>query len=283
MKRSYLSFASSLFSSNADYAGHISSRKDLSVTSIFTSCSFNTQGSSGGAIYFHDTSDSLIVSDCLFEKCNSTSGYGGAIYGYNCGKLSVKASCFIACSSPTYYFGGGMCIIGTSAVPEITESSFVSCSSGQDGGGMWLSGVTTTDGTNFPVKKCRFVKCIANGIASWTTSNDADGGGLIFWENYYTLGIANSLFAKCESKKKAGGSFLVINSVYFDHMIRFCFYSENTAPNGRNALIHFNSSSTNLWSIVFFDSFTSDFSLSNSLAQNYAGSVPSKNDWLPNG
>ena len=142
-----------------------------------------------------------------------------------------------------------------------------------------ITGVAS--GVDHPVRECRFISCVAIGKQTGSQTNEADGGGLVFWENDYTLGISNSLFAKCESKKRAGGSFVVVKSSSFSNVIRFCFYCENIAPQGRNALIHFNSSSTTLWSIVFLHSFTSDTTLSKSLAQSHSNPTEVTSNWLP--
>lgn len=78
---------------------------------------------------------------------------------------------------------------------EIIGTIVISCLGGQDCGGLYVSGSTTADGDNLPVRECRFVGCIANGIASWINNNDTDVDGLIFWDNKATLGFSDSLFA----------------------------------------------------------------------------------------
>ena len=272
--RRYSTATFSLYVTNEDYSGTIPSRKDISETSTFTSCTFNSQGSWGGAIYFTGSGASLTVTDSVFTKCNTTTGHGGAIYCLNCGKISIKQSSFVECSS--YYGstgGGGIFTNGASVLPEITENTFLSCTGGQDGGGLYLYQTKGgTNGANLPVNECTFISCVATGYAGG--ANDADGGGLIYWSNDCTLGISDCLFIKCESKLRAGGSFVTINQDYFNNIIRFCFYSENTALNGTNTVILFNSSSTNLWSIIFCHSFTLDIDLTYSLAQNAPASFP---------
>ena len=172
-------------------------------------------------------------------------------------------------------------INSSSVLPEISQNDFFSCSAAQDGGGFYIYGTTSeTDGVNIPVHDCRFISCIANGIASWSSDNEADGGGLIFWENEKTFGICNSLFTKCKSMKRAGGSFFTIRSDYFDGIIRFCFYSKNTADKGRNALVHFYISDDSIWSNIFFHSFTSDNDLSNSLIKDYPDVKEVTHNWL---
>ena len=273
-------FACSFILSNQDYTENCNSQKDILQTTTFTSCSFNCESSSGGgAICFHGTSSTLTVLDSTFNKCNSTSGHGGAIYAYSCGRITVHKSTFIKCVVLSLYSGGGILTDGASLSSEISRSNFISCSGGQDGGGMDIVRCTGDSEREYlPVKECKLISCIANGY-NGGSNNDADGGGLIFWDNACTLGISNSIFTKCESKKRGGGSFVVINKPSFSNVIRFCFYCENTAPGGRNALIHFNGSNWTPWNIVFFHSFRFDSSLSNSLAQNRPEATAVSDNW----
>ena len=221
------------------------------------------------------------MSDSLFRHCTSH-GAGGAIYCFNCETVRIHSCTFRECVCPDPdTSAGGAFIYQASLLPETTANTFISCSGGQDCGGLYLYETKGgTRGENLPVKECRFIGCIAYGKSPQSTKNEADAGGLRFWMNDYTLGISESLFSKCESKERAGGSFLAVNSIYFHNIIRFCFYSQNTAPHGNNALVHFNGSSTNLWSIVFFHSFTSDNSITNSLVQNFSDATPVTSNWF---
>ena len=166
-------------------------------------------------------------------------------------------------------------------LPEITECRFLSCEAGSDGGGLYLyqtkGGI---NGVNLPVRECRFIKCIPHGY-SGGSYNSADGGGLMYWSNDYTLGVTNSLFSKCYSDLRGGALFLVLNNNPFTHIVRFCFFSENTAEKGNNALIYLNGSSADDWTKVFFHSFTLDTTLTNSLVQNHPAATPVTVNWLP--
>ena len=276
---------SSFFSfSNEDYTGSFSSRKDLTEASTFLSCTFNCESTSGagGAIYFHGVSSSLTISDCLFNKCSSSTGSGGAVYCFNCGQISVHTSAFIECSAWPYYGAGGMLTNNALVLPEITKCIFLSCEAGSDCGGLYLIRTKGgTNGENLPVKECRFISCVAYGKVSGSQTNEADGGGLMYWSNDYTFGITNSLFSKCHSDLRAGALCIAINSNPFSHIVRFCFFSENTAKKGNNALIYLNGSSTDDWAKVFFHSFTSDNDLTNSLVQNHPAADPVTANWLP--
>ena len=171
----------------------------------------------------------------------------------------------------------------TQLLPEITECMFLSCEAGGDGGGLYLIRTKGgTNGVNLPVKDCSFIKCIPHGYGG-RTYDSADGGGLMYWSNDYTLGVTNSLFSRYYSDLRAGALFLVLNSNPFTHIVRFCFFSENTAEKGRNALVHFNGSSTDDWPKVFFHSFTSDNTLTNSLVQNHPTPSEVHTNWLPQG
>ena len=238
---SSLSFSLSSFSNEA-ITGNYYAHKDISQTATVTTCSFNCESSiSGGAIYFTGSSSSLTITDSIFYQCNSTGGWGGGVFCDGCSKVIVQQSSFIECfCTSSNAMAGGAMIDSSTALPEIKENSFFSCSSAQDAGGLYLYRIKGgSTGVNLPMKECIFFSCIAHGYPRGDVS-DADGGGMISWMNEYTLGISDSLFAKCESKKKAGGSFLTLNKVYFHHIVRFCFYCNNVAPNGTNTLIHFN-------------------------------------------
>ena len=271
--------------SNEDYTGPIPYRTELSETSTFTSCTFNSEGPSGGAISFTGSGASLTVTDSLFNKCNATTGNGGAIYCHNCGKVSIQTSSLIECSALEYSLGGGIFIEGASVLPEITTNNFISCTGGEDTGGVDLRRVTgDNDGANLPVRECRFIGCVAYGKMADTTANNADSGGLEFWLNDFTLGISESIFLKCESKFRAGAVGLVLNSSRFDYVIRYCFFSENTAQKGNNVLVEFVDSTESLWDAVFLHSFTSDNDRSNSLVSTYDDSwitTPESDNWLP--
>ena len=161
---------------------------------------------------------------------------------------------------------------------------FLACVAGGDAGGLYLIRTNGgTNGENLPVRECRFISCVAHGKVSGSQTNDADGGGLIYWSNDYTFGICNALFARCESKLRAGGTYVTINSDHFDGIIRFCFYCENIAQNGRNAFLGFNGTNGQPWSIIFFHSYTSDRDLTNSLLPNDPALSSTSNNWLPSG
>ena len=188
MQNFFKSFKTLSLSSNAiTYTP--TEHKDLTHSDSFNFCSWkDCTATSGGAIYFHDNSGSLTVTDSLFEQCNSSSGYGGAIYCNNCSLVYINTSSFITCLSSSSYHGGGICILGASSMPEIIRSTFVSCQSGCDAGGLQFLSITGgTQGENIPVCSCRFIHCTAKGLVSNSEQNDGDGGGLVFWDNTNTF------------------------------------------------------------------------------------------------
>ena len=256
--------------------------KELSNTDSFTSCEWiNCEAASGGAIYFHDTSDSLAVSYCVFEKCVALSGRGGGIFALSSGKVSISQSTIIECSCPTAgTVGGGFIAQSASAVPEIVETHFLSCLASEDAGGVYI--LATTGGTNeanIPVRECRFLDCVARGDEGGY--NGAEGGGVMYWENDRTLGISNSLFAGCISAGRAGGSFVVINNTELPNFIRFCFYHKNTAASGKNVALYYSGSGVTPWDYIFYHSYTSDTDLTYSLLEYPSQEPPERNDWLP--
>ena len=253
-----------------------------SQSSTFIYCEFNSLSytDSGGAVSFSSSSSTLTISDSIFTFCTS-SVFGGPIYATNCGLVTLHRISYISCSCSANKWGGGAVLIyDVPIMPEITDNCFISCASRVDGGGLDLRSVTASNLENIPVKGCKFISCVANGDIG-ESRIDADGGGLIFWTNHNTLGFSDSLFAKCESKTRAGGSFVTINADYFDYIIRFCFYCENIAQIGTNSLIHFNSTDGEPWNSVFFRSFTSDADITKSLVKSYYEQTLVSDNWLP--
>ena len=245
---------------------------------MFKSLSYTN---SGGAISF-SSSSTLTISDSIFTSC-TTDDHGGAVYATNCGLVTLRRVIYISCSCSANTRGGGaVYILEVPIMPEITDNCFISCVSRVDGGGLYFHSNSASSVDNIPVKGSKFIGCVANGDTG-EGGIDADGGGLVFWRNDHTLGVSHTLFTKCESKLRAGGSFVTINEDYFDHVIRFCFYCENVSPSGRNALIHFNDTDGKPWDIVFFHSFTSDNDLSDSLVQDYYEPTTITDNWLPQG
>ena len=259
---------------------------DASSTHTFTFCSWNGCSSSlGGAITFREhTSSSLVVTGCIFCSCKCTSSnwvYGGAaIHCSNVKSVSIDSSTFLSCGC-TYAVGGAICIIGISAVPEITENDFITCSGGEDGGGIWLSGVTATNGVNRPVRDCRFIHCTANGIMYNNNNNDGDGGALVLGDNTHPLGVSDSLFLSNHASTDGGALFIQLSTYVTQHRVVFCFFHKNTAPLGCDALIDFTYAGNHQYDKVFLQSFTT--CTLKSLAESNASptTIDNSDNWLP--
>ena len=273
---------SSLSSFNTDYVGSFSTRLPLSTTANFTSCRFTCEGPAGGAIYFYDTSASLSVSQCTFEKCNSTADHGGAIYGIRCGSISISSSLFFKCFALLYSSGGGLFVNQASQVPEIVESSFISCAGGHDAGGLYIYLTTgAATGSNRPVSECRFSSCTAHGIRENPYQNDGDGGALSYWDNTHTLGVSDTLLLSNRATTDGGALFFQMNTDVRQHRIIFCFFHNNYAPLGCDALIHFTDPDDHQYNKVVLQSFTTCTASSLAENNNDPNIIDNPQDWLP--
>ena len=196
--------------------------------------------------------------------------------------MSIKASSFIHCSTPSYYCGGGLHIVSVSVIPEIIATDIMSCSAGEDGGGIYTEQAAwESSGPNIPVRECRFINCHANGIASWISSNEADGGALFFWDTTRTFGVSEILLLSNRAEKDGGALFFPIYADVTQHSVAFCFFHNNYAPFGCDALIHFHFSSTNKYEKVFLQSFTTYTEHSIAESNDSPWNIQNPINWLP--
>ena len=181
----------------------------------------------GGGIYLKAGSTvSLSITNGEFYSCKS-SYRGGGIYVGGIGKLKVTTTLFSGCvaEAKADYGGGGINNDAAQEVPSIECSSFISCTSGNDGGG-----VAIWDSPSFQ-KVCltdsRFVEC--KGLAS----TGSDGGSLIVWFSNAAIGCSNTLFVDSHSDQRGGAvSQYIYSSAKHTPSIRlfyFCFFKNNSA------------------------------------------------------
>ena len=118
---------------------------DTSTSHSFIHCSWDNNGltSKGGAIHiaFSASHSSIIlkVDGCTFLHCHETSSNGaGAVYAQHIGTTTVENSLFYDCEcahNPDYPEGAGINFNLIHTYPLIKSCSFISCVSGDDGGG----------------------------------------------------------------------------------------------------------------------------------------------------
>ena len=192
------------------------------ISSKWVSCTADY----GGGIYLTaGTTVSLFVTKGEFYSCKAAPYRGGGIYVGRIGKLEVTTSLFSGCvaEAKADCGGGGIDLNGAQAFPYIKCSSFISCTSGNDGGGLaiWSSPsfqkICLTDS--------RFVGC--KGLANPGT----DGGSLIVWASEAAIGSSNTLFVDSHSEWSGGAASYNITRSHNSTipLFSFCFFKNNSA------------------------------------------------------
>ena len=201
-------------------------RKSYTMKScIWKDCS---NAATGGAISYSSssaTSDSLLIQSCSFISCKSTQNAGGAISVTNIGTVTTENSYFEGCQCAHIIrdCGGGAIYWGTVITqPMIRVCDFIRCVAGDEGGA--LSTRTKALNEHFVLQDSRIIKC--NG------TND-DGGGIVFGGGLYYLGCTGILFTGCWCKLHGGALISDCFNSYSSSLIRFCFFTQNTAQSNQ--------------------------------------------------
>ncbi|KAH7826060.1 uncharacterized protein MONOS_4187 [Monocercomonoides exilis] len=220
----------------------------------------------GGGLYVHDNSSAtLTVENSSFVKCNATSTRGGGIFAINIAECTVKHSVFeeCFCASSTDYGGAGAEVEELKVQVLVENCLFEDGWSGNDGGGLgiWRS---KTINSNDCILDCIFLNCSAH------YSTDSGGGGFITWYPSDKIVAKNCLFQRCYSARH-GGAVSVQTKEYNGNLLWFCFFHNNSAPQGNDIYVHDNSTDSQLaWC----------FSTRTEGVRYYAGG--DKSEWLPN-
>ena len=177
---------------------------DLSTTTLNINYEFDSSkwvsctADYGGGIYLKaGNTVSLFVTKGEFYSC-VVSHRGGGIYADRIGKVEVTMTLFHACIAEAQldYGGGGIGIDSATALPSIESSSFISCISGNDAGGVALWYSPFFQRTCFA--NSRFVGC--QGLST----TGSDGGSIIIWWSNAAIGFSNTLFVDCHSEFHGG-------------------------------------------------------------------------------
>ena len=209
---------------------------DESAIHTFTSCSWkDCSDSLGGAISFREkTESSLTVNKCTFDSCTSSfsagwSNGGGAINCYSVRSVSILSSSFLSCSSLNNG-GGGINFYYIIQQPYVTNCDFISCHADDDGGGVAIWSSYANDNT-IVCRDCRFIKGTSSG------SVDPWAGGIILWGNGNILKCSEILFAYNEAF--FGGAYGTDCNVDFpDFPLSFCFFHSNTGAYGNDVCFY---------------------------------------------
>ena len=176
-----------------------------------------------------DSTVSLSIQKSEFYSCRATGHEGGGIYTEGIGEVKVSHCLFYACTCASQYnYGGaGLEMWTIQNPPLVQDSSFVSCYSGNDAGGVGFYSCPNWQGTC--VARCIFIDCKAN------KPNDADGGSIEIWYSDAVVMSSDSLFAKCYSAWRGGAvSYNITMHKSTDPLLSFCFFSDNTGNTGND-------------------------------------------------
>ena len=200
---------------------------------IFESCTFNglVNPGNGGAITCSAiSSDSykpqLIIKQCSFNSCTSSSGHGGGVSAVGVSLCTIEQTLFFDCNA-TYGYAGGVYFSSGVSIPSLSDTTFISCharitndtspNSIDDGGGIFLyTSFTSSSSPNihYIIQSCRFISC---GCYNY-------GGGGYLLSDSAVLGCKDSFFSGCTCNTAEGiGVHLVTASA--DFFIHFCYFS----------------------------------------------------------
>ena len=199
----------------------------ISSLATFTSCTWrNCQATDGGVIYrTGDSTVALTVEKGEFYSCTA-SRRGGGIYVEGIGKVSLTNTLFHECigESSTGSAGGGTDMRNIQKPPQIEGCLFLSCKSGDDGGGLGIWNSPIYQETC--VKRCIFMKCQLSNAA------ESGGGGIIVWSSYAAVGCSECIFSGCSSAWIGGALCFDISfsqTLKETPLVVFSFFNKNTA------------------------------------------------------
>ena len=205
----------------------------------FTFCSWdNCCSEPAGAISCDKSGASLIVMNCKFNNCNSTSDTtatkeynGGAICVIGLNTLIVSSSLFNNCKAPQTGNdnggSGGLYIRSIKKVLSISSNDFISCFTGSSGAGLFFSSSYTPKLDTEMIVDCEVINCISQ-------DNSPDGGGMCLWESSYTLYCIGCMFSGCSTTGNGGGFNFNFAKKSEPYPIKFCFFNGNTGGAGND-------------------------------------------------
>ena len=151
------------------------------------------------------------------------------------GTSSIKETLFSECvaHAENNYGGGGIEMLSPQRSPHIESCTFISCSSGDDAGGLGIWSSSFYQETC--VNECRFIECQINHTTS------SDGGSLLIWYSSAAIGCSDTLFAHSHSDYRGGAvSCYITSDIRLTSslpLFSFCFFTDNTCNAGNDAFI----------------------------------------------
>ena len=199
----------------------------------FELCTFTSLSNSGngGAITCSASSNSywkpqLIIKQCSFNSCKSSSGYGGGVYAGGLSSFLVEKTSFTNCNSTTQN-GGGLAFSSSTCLPLLSDTTFISCYArnfyssadyADDGGGVNIGCSYPSKQLHYIIQECRFISC---GCYNWGA-----GGSIGF--SYTLVGCTDCIFSACKSGT-AEGLGIDLGTTDADCLIHFCYFSCSTS------------------------------------------------------
>lgn len=211
--------------SSASYA----SIRSVSTSTAFISCTWSScVAGNGGAIYVSTSTIDLELTNCCFSSCEASAHNGGGIYAQPARIVHIDSSQFSECTAlygdGLEDGGGAMWISNISTEIRITATNIISCATKYDAQGVAVWYSNSTQGHKQTFYDCRFVNC---------KGSKGEGGGIIAWDNGYSVGISSTLFSCCSNHD--GGAFKMNPSTSSQPpFISFCFFHGNTAITGND-------------------------------------------------
>ena len=219
---------------NIDFGTQTQNLPSSEYSFQFHSCTWdNCCSEPAGAISCDQSDASLIVMNCKFNNCNSTSGVtatqafnGGAICVIGISTFIVSSSSFYNCRAPQTIHdnggSGGLYIYYLKKTFSLSSSDFISCLTGSSGAAIYFVSSSTPKLDIETVLDCRVINCKAQ-------VNSPDGGGMCLWEWTDTLKCTGCLFSGCSSTSTGGGLNFNFAANSESYPIKFCFFIGNTA------------------------------------------------------
>ena len=199
----------------------------------FTSCKWiSCNGESGGGIYLKaGNTVTLSVIKGEFYSCKASPNRGGGIYAEGIKTLTIQESLFHKCiaEAKNDFGGGGIQLLSIQQPFIIQSTAFLSCESGNDGGGISIYIYATWQRVCFVDD--RFVGC--KGLYE----QGSDGGSLMLWDSNASVGCSNTIFADSYCAMRGGAvSYYIFTSANHPSSIQlftFCFFQNNQVKSNR--------------------------------------------------
>lgn len=209
----------------------------------FDGCIFsgNAAHAEGGALYCHDCTLGLVLTDCTFTENESRGGSGGGLGAYDSAVELIR--CTLSTNRSTYG-GGGLSAIGSEGGSlEMFECTFIGNECLQ-GGALAVSG----DSYTITASTCHFTDNEASDCAG---AIECNGGAAVFSGCTFTGNTAGDRGGAPSSDGCGGAVRCSADEVAF----RNCTFSSNSADDEGGAIACYDATNLNLQECDFDENF----------------------------